>query len=89
MRNSTACCDFARDDRDGYVTAELRIAARYPKPKYDWKEPLRKMVWEMDIEMVHVQYSRCLEEQRKTTNLHRKRELEFIEGLLSNRIKWS
>jgi hypothetical protein len=47
------------------------------------------MVWEMDIEMVHVQYSRCLEEQRKTKNLHRKRELEFIEGLLSNRIKWS
>jgi len=89
MRNSTACCDFARDDRDGYVTAELRHAAQYPKPKYDWKEPLRKMVWEMDIEMVHVQYSRCLEEQRKTKNLHRKRELEFIEGLLSNRIKWS
>jgi hypothetical protein len=89
MKNSTACCDFARDDRDGYVTAELRHAAQYPKPKYDWKEPLRKMVWEMDIEMVHVQYSRCLEEQRKTKNLHRKRELEFIEVLLSNRIKWS
>ena len=88
MRNSTACCDFARDDRDGYVTAELRIAEKYPKPKNEWKETVIKMVWAMDIEEVHKQYVECLEKQRKTRNDQRRRELEFIEKRLSNRILW-
>ena len=89
MRNSTACCDFARDDRDGYVTAELRLAAQYPQAKEDWKQPIIKMVWAMEMEEVYKQHVECHEKLRKTTNDQRRRELEFIEGLLSNRIKWS
>jgi hypothetical protein len=88
MRNSTACCDFARDDREGYVTAELRIAEKYPKPKNEWKETVIKMVWEMDIEEVYKQHIECHEKLRKTRNDQRRRELEFIEMQLSNRILW-
>lgn len=88
MRNSTACCDFARDDRDGYVTAELRLAAQYPKAKEDWKQPIIKMVWAMEMEEVYKQHVECHEKLRKTTNGQRRRELEFIEMQLSNRILW-
>ena len=88
MRNSTACCDFARDDRDGYVTAELRLAAQYPEAKEDWKQPIIKMVWAMEMEEVYKQHVQCHEKLRKTTNDQRRRELEFIEMQLSNRILW-
>ena len=88
MRNSTACCDFARDDRDGYVTAELRLAAQYPEAKEDWKQPIIKMVWAMEMEEVYKQHAECHEKLRKNTNDQRRRELEFIEMQLSNRILW-
>lgn len=89
MKNSTACCDFARDNRDGHVTAEKNIRfeptvnlAKDPK----WQEAIRKLTADLTLEQVYSEYNRCLEKQKTTKFDWRKAELEFIESVLSERI---
>jgi hypothetical protein len=89
MRNSTACCDFARDDRDGYVTAEMNMPCQPTIGRANdsiWHEGVRKLTADLTLEQVYDNYNRCLEKLKSTKFDWRRAELEFIESVLSERI---
>jgi hypothetical protein len=89
MRNSTACCDFARDNRDGHVTAEKHIRFETTVERASdplWQEAIRKLTSDLTLEQVYDNYNRCLEKQKTTKFDWRRAELEFIESVLSERI---
>lgn len=87
MKNSTACCDFARDNREGYVTAERHI--RQPSqtvgnPK--WHRQILNLVNGLSLEECREQYNRCIEKRRQTSSPQRLEELGAIETALAIRI---
>ena len=70
MSNSTACCDFARDNRDGHITMTDHIDWT-PKPTVGdaaWDKQVNDLISAMSVDELHVALEKAGEKVDATKN---------------------